>query len=101
MKDGVVIINTARGALLDEAALVTALESGKVYSAGLDVYENEPIVHQDLLKNSRVLLVPHMGTWTIETQARMEDWAINNVRTAIEKGILLSIVPEQKSLQKA
>lgn len=98
MKDGVIIINTARGALLDEEALVAALESGKVYSAGLDVYENEPIVHQGLLNDPRVLLVPHMGTWSLETQSKMEKWAIDNVRAAVEKGELLSIVPEQRLL---
>ena len=99
MKDGIVVVNTARGALLDEAALVAALDSGKVYSAGLDVYENEPIVHEGLLRNPRVLLVPHMGTYTKETQAKMEVWAIDNVRVAIEKGQLHTIVPEQRGMK--
>lgn len=66
MKDGVVIVNTARGAVIEEAALVQALESGKVFSCGLDVYEEEPKVHAGLLSNSNVMLVPHMGTWTVE-----------------------------------
>jgi glyoxylate reductase len=66
MKDGVVVVNTARGAVMDEAALVEALDSGKVYSAGLDVFEEEPTVHPGLLSNHNVTLVPHMGTWTIE-----------------------------------
>jgi hypothetical protein len=66
MKDGVVLVNTARGAIVDEEALVRALESGKVASAGLDVYENEPNVHPDLAANPHVLLLPHMGTWTVE-----------------------------------
>lgn len=66
MKDGVVIVNTARGAIIDEEALVTALESGKVASVGLDVHENEPKVHQRLITNPHVLLLPHMGTWTVE-----------------------------------
>lgn len=68
MKDGVIIINTARGALIDEAALVEALDSGKVFSAGLDVYEEEPKVHKGLLENSNVVLLPHIGTATYETQ---------------------------------
>jgi glyoxylate reductase len=63
MKDGVVLVNTARGAVVDEEALVKALESGKVASAGLDVYENEPKVHPGLVANRHVLLLPHMGTW--------------------------------------
>ena len=66
MKDGVVIVNTARGAVIDEDALVQALDSGKVLSAGLDVFEEEPKIHPGLLRNSNVMLVPHMGTWTVE-----------------------------------
>lgn len=66
MKDGVVVVNTARGAVMDEAALVEALDSGKVFSAGLDVYEEEPKIHPGLLSNQNVMLVPHMGTWTSE-----------------------------------
>jgi glyoxylate reductase len=68
MKDRVVIVNTARGKLMDEQALVDALESGKVFSAGLDVYEEEPKVHQGLLDNPNVVLLPHIGTATKETQ---------------------------------
>ena len=67
MKDGVVIVNTARGALIDEKALVKALESGKVYSVGLDVFETEPDVNPELLKNEKVVLLPHIGAATVET----------------------------------
>lgn len=77
MKQGVVIINTARGAVMDEASLVEALDSGKVSSAGLDVFEEEPNVHPGLLANPRVLLVPHMGTWTVETETKMEEWYVS------------------------
>lgn len=66
MKDGVVIVNTARGGVMDEAALVEALDQGKVRSVGLDVYEDEPNVHPGLVKNENVMLVPHMGTFTYE-----------------------------------
>ncbi|KUI63485.1 hypothetical protein VM1G_10354 [Cytospora mali] len=99
MKPGIVIVNTARGAVMDESALVEALDSGKVASVGLDVYENEPQVHSGLLTNNRVLLVPHMGTWTVETEAKMEEWTMANVRKAIEEGQLMSIVPEQRHLK--
>jgi glyoxylate reductase len=92
MKDGVVIVNTARGAVMDENALVDALNSGKVASAGLDVYENEPQIHPGLIKNENVLLVPHLGTHTYETQKKMEVLVIDNIRAALTKGELLTAV---------
>jgi glyoxylate reductase len=66
MKNGVVITNTARGAVIDEEALVKALDAGIVWSCGLDVYEEEPKVHPGLVANANVMLLPHMGTWTVE-----------------------------------
>jgi len=98
MKNGVVIVNTARGAVMDEAALVDALDSGHVWSCGLDVFEEEPKVHPGLVRNPNVMLVPHMGTWTVETQTKMEIWCIENVRSAVEKGKLMSPVAEQKDM---
>lgn len=68
MKEGVVIINTARGKLINEAALVEALEEGKVWSAGLDAYAEEPVVHEGLINNPNVVLLPHTDTSTVETQ---------------------------------
>ena len=59
-------MNTARGGVLNEDALVEALESGQVWSAGLDVYQNEPDIHPRLLANPHVCLLPHMGTSTVE-----------------------------------
>ncbi|KAH8652765.1 D-isomer specific 2-hydroxyacid dehydrogenase [Tricladium varicosporioides] len=96
MKKGVVIVNTARGAVMDEDALVKALDKGTVWSCGLDVFEEEPKVHPGLVANPNVMLVPHMGTWTVETQTKMEIWCIENVRSAVEKGVLKSPVGEQK-----
>lgn len=99
MKPGSVLVNTARGAVVDEAALADALEGGAtVASAGLDVFEREPEVHPRLLANPRVLLLPHMGTWTVETTAKMEEWTMANVRRVVEEGRLLSLVPEQKDM---
>lgn len=98
MKKGIVIVNTARGAVMDEAALVAALNSGQVRSAGLDVYEEEPKVHPGLIANPSVMLLPHMGTWTVETLRKMEVWCIENVKMAVEKGILKSTVPEQRDM---
>ncbi|KAJ5361816.1 NAD-dependent D-isomer specific 2-hydroxyacid dehydrogenase [Penicillium brevicompactum] len=90
MKDGVVIVNTARGALIDEKALVAALESGKVRSAGLDVYECEPQIEPGLISNPNVMLLPHIGTATYETQKDMEILVLDNLRSAVEKGELIT-----------
>lgn len=98
MKPGITLINTARGAIVRESDLVDALDSGRVASAGLDVYEDEPAVHPGLLSNPRVMIVPHMGTWTVETQTKMERWTISNVRLALTEGRLRSVVPEQREL---
>lgn len=94
MKKGVVIINTARGQIVNEAELVTMLENGHVVAVGLDVYENEPVVHPGLLENERALLVPHMGTWTEETMAEMETLAMENIRCGISGERVLTPVPE-------
>ena len=68
MKDGVVIVNISRGKAIDEAALVDALDSGKVYSVGLDVYEGEPEIHPGLLNKESVVLLPHIAVNTYETR---------------------------------
>lgn len=81
---------------MDEDALVKALDSGKVWSCGLDVYEKEPEVHPGLVANPHVMLIPHCGTMTHETQKAMEIYTISNVRAGIEKGKLNAIVPEQE-----
>ncbi|KAK9485824.1 D-isomer specific 2-hydroxyacid dehydrogenase [Lipomyces starkeyi] len=98
MKDGVVLVNTARGAVIDEQALVDALESGKVRCAGLDVFEAEPKIHPGLIANENVILLPHVGTRTYETQKKMEIQVIENVRSAITEAKLLTIVPEHVHL---
>lgn len=97
MKDGVIIVNTARGALIKESDLVAALDNGKVSAAGLDVFEEEPKVDQGLLKNPRAFIVPHIGTNTYETQREMELLVLNNLENAIDKGRLLTPIPEQKA----
>jgi hypothetical protein len=71
MKDGVGIINTAKGGILHEVDLVTALESGKVQFAGLDVFETEPTPAVQLLMNPEISLTPHIGAGTKETQDRI------------------------------
>jgi glyoxylate reductase len=98
MKQGIVIINTARGAVIDESALVDALASGRVSSVGLDVFEHEPKIHPGLVKNEKVTLLPHMGTWTLETQTYMECLVVENVKSAVTEGKLGQRVGEQKDL---
>lgn len=71
MKDGVGIINAARGGVLDEVALVNALESGKVAFAGLDVYESEPNPEIRILMHPNISLTPHIGAATLEAQERI------------------------------
>ena len=99
MKAGIVVINTARGAVMDEAALVKALDEGKVRSCGLDVYEEEPKVHEGLMRNRNVLLLPHAGTMTVETQKAMEVFTVANVRRAVVEGKLVGLVPEQSGMR--
>lgn len=95
MKDGIVIVNTARGPVMDEAALVKALDEGKVRSCGLDVYEEEPKIHEGLVNNPNVILLPHCGTMTVETNTAMETFTIENVRRAVVENKLKGLVPEQ------
>ncbi|KAF2843405.1 hypothetical protein M501DRAFT_924950 [Patellaria atrata CBS 101060] len=97
MKDGVIVINTARGPLIHENALVDALKSGKVWSAGLDVYEEEPKIHPELVKNQNVVLLPHIGTATLETQRDMELLVLENLKEAVQNNHLKTPIPEQKS----
>ncbi|KAL7944182.1 hypothetical protein V8C42DRAFT_326079 [Trichoderma barbatum] len=79
MKDGVFLINTARGPIVDEEALIEALESGKVERAGLDVLNNEPNVNPYFRTSDKVVLQPHMGGWTDEAIRRAEKECIENV----------------------
>jgi glyoxylate reductase len=90
MKPSAIIINTARGALIDEAALADALASGLIAGAGLDVFENEPNIHPGLLNNEKTMLLPHLGTLSLETQENYELWVLDNIRSALTEGKLLS-----------
>ena len=79
MPDDAVLINTARGPVVDEAALATALQDGTIAAAGLDVYEDEPTVHPGLLELENVVLLPHLGSATVETRDAMAELAARNV----------------------
>jgi glyoxylate reductase len=66
-----------------------------VAGAGLDVFEDEPRVHEGLVGNEKVILLPHMGTWTKEKQTQMEEWCISNAEGAVREGVLRSPIPQQ------
>jgi len=84
MKNTAILVNTARGPVVDEAALAAALREKKIWAAGLDVYENEPEVHPDLLKLDNVILAPHVGSGTIDTRAKMAEMVVSNVLMALK-----------------
>lgn len=84
MKRTSFLINTARGSIVDETALAAALKSGVLAGAGLDVYENEPRVHPELLKLSNVILLPHVGSATRKTRIRMASLAAKNLAAMVK-----------------
>jgi len=79
MKPTAILINTARGSVVDEAALAEALSRGVISAAGLDVYEGEPAVHPALLKLENVVLLPHLGSATLQTRIAMGMRAADNL----------------------
>ena len=79
MKPAAYLVNTARGPVVDEAALAEALRAGRLAGAALDVYEREPVVHPGLLGLEQVVLAPHLGSATTETRTAMADLAARNV----------------------
>ena len=79
MKPTAYLINTTRGPVVDEAALVHALETARIAGAGLDVYEQEPRVHPGLLSRKDVVVAPHIGSATIETRTKMAKTAVENI----------------------
>ncbi len=80
MKTGAILVNTARGDVIDERALITALLGGKLMGAGLDVYENEPEVPAALRGMENVVLLPHLGTNALEVRTEMGLMAVDNIR---------------------
>jgi glyoxylate reductase len=93
MKRSAYLINTARGPVVDEAALAWALQQHLIAGAALDVYENEPAVHPDLLALDNVLLVPHLASATTETRTAMAELAVDNVLAVLAGRPALTPVP--------
>jgi glyoxylate reductase len=84
MKPSAFVINAARGPIVDEEALVQALQAGRLAGAGLDVFENEPNVHPALISLQNVTLMPHVGSATAETRFRMAMLAAENLLAALQ-----------------
>ena len=82
MKPTACIVNTARGPVVDEKALVVALRTGAIASAGLDVYEEEPILEPELYTMENAVLAPHLGSGTIGTRTKMGNMAAENCLAA-------------------
>jgi len=92
MKRSAVLVNTARGPVVDEAALVEALKSGEIYAAGLDVFEEEPKIHPGLLELENAVLLPHLGSATHETRGKMAEIAAQNIVNRFKGDPLLTCV---------
>jgi len=93
IKRGAYLINTARGPVVEEKALADALVKGRLSGAGLDVYEFEPRVTKELLALKNVVLLPHVGSATLETRSEMARIAARNVIAVLEHGKALNPVP--------
>ena len=89
-----VLVNVSRGTLVDEAALIEALKSGTILAAGLDVFENEPRVPEELLKLDNAVLLPHVGSASIRTRLAMANLVVDNVLSWMTGKGPLTPVPE-------
>jgi len=79
-----VVVKSSRGTVIDEAALADALGSGEIFAAGLDVFEREPEVHPKLLELDNAVVIPHLGSATVETRIAMGMLAAENLIAALE-----------------
>ena len=100
MKPGSWLLNTARGAIVQEAALVRALSAGHLGGAGLDVFEHEPAVDADLLESDRVVLMPHAGSATVETRREMARMVVEDVRRVLSGERAFRAVPPESNRER-
>jgi glyoxylate reductase len=92
MKNNSILVNISRGPIVREKELAEALEKGFIWGAGLDVYEKEPEVEKDLLKMKNVVLLPHVGSASLETRVKMSEKAVANVVSALNGEIPKNLV---------
>ena len=95
-KDGAFLINTARGAVVNEAAMIDALEGGKLRRVGLDVFEDEPNINEYFMKSDKVVIQPHMGGLTESAFAKSQKECLENIRAYFERGVPNSPVNDPK-----
>ena len=101
MKHTAILINTARGPVVDETALVEAIKDGQIRGAALDVFEEEPSVHPELLKmEENVVLAPHIGSASIETRLRMAKMAADNMAQGLKGNRPPNLVNEEVDFRK-
>ena len=84
MKPMAVLVNTSRGPVIDEQALAQALQQGQIFAAGLDVFEREPDIHPGLLACENAVLIPHLGSATVQTRLAMANLAVDNLFAGLE-----------------
>ena len=92
------LINVSRGSVVDEEALITALQTGKLGWAGLDVFEAEPSIPEALCQLPNTVLLPHVGSATVETRAAMGALTVDNLLQHLKDGTVISPVPECSDL---
>ena len=85
MKPSAILVNTSRGEVIEEKSLIDILKKRKIFAAGLDVYEGEPKINRELFKLDNVILLPHIGSATVETRSKMALLSAKNVISVILK----------------
>ena len=100
MKSSAILVNVARGGVVDDRALIDALKAGRIAGAGLDVFENEPNFNRDFLELKNVVLVPHIGSATLATRRKMAMTATQNMIAALTTGAPPNLVNREVSATK-